>query len=205
MKKIPSLFCRNYDGDGLVRDEYVPESMWVVAGEGRPTVKVDGTAVMIAVGIDMVPVLMKRYDRKLNPKTGAHKPAPDGWIPCEDTPNEHTGHWPGWLPVGDEPESRWIREAFENSASLIGGTYEAVGPMIQGNPYSLLDHVLVAHGSLPPWFEHEPSPYPDPTFASVHRWCLDHPEHEGIVWHHVDGRMAKIKRRDFGLTWPDNK
>ena len=25
---------------------------------------------------------------------------------------------------------------------------------------------------------------------------------EGIVWHHPDGRMAKIKRRDFGLSWP---
>jgi hypothetical protein len=22
---------------------------------------------------------------------------------------------------------------------------------------------------------------------------------EGIVWHHPDGRMAKIKKRDFGL------
>lgn len=24
---------------------------------------------------------------------------------------------------------------------------------------------------------------------------------EGLVWHHPDGRMAKIKRRDFGLKW----
>lgn len=24
---------------------------------------------------------------------------------------------------------------------------------------------------------------------------------EGLVWHHDDGRMAKIKRRDFGLKW----
>ena len=24
---------------------------------------------------------------------------------------------------------------------------------------------------------------------------------EGIVWHHPDGRWAKIKRRDFGLKW----
>ena len=27
---------------------------------------------------------------------------------------------------------------------------------------------------------------------------------EGIVWHHPDGRMAKIKRRDFGLEWKQN-
>ena len=25
---------------------------------------------------------------------------------------------------------------------------------------------------------------------------------EGIVWHHPDGRMVKIKARDFGLPWP---
>ena len=26
---------------------------------------------------------------------------------------------------------------------------------------------------------------------------------EGIVWHHPDGRMVKIKRKDFGFKWPD--
>ena len=25
---------------------------------------------------------------------------------------------------------------------------------------------------------------------------------EGIVWHHPNGRMAKVKRRDFGHPWP---
>ena len=27
-------------------------------------------------------------------------------------------------------------------------------------------------------------------------WLLEHPEFEGIVWHHRDGRMAKLKHRD---------
>jgi hypothetical protein len=30
-------------------------------------------------------------------------------------------------------------------------------------------------------------------------------EIEGIVWHHQDGRMAKIKRRDFGYPWPPER
>jgi len=60
MKKIPSLFCRNYDGDRLVRDEVVPGSEWVVEGHGDPTVKIDGTAVMI----DHDGRMFKRYDRK---------------------------------------------------------------------------------------------------------------------------------------------
>jgi len=27
-------------------------------------------------------------------------------------------------------------------------------------------------------------------------------EIEGVVWHHAQGHMAKIKRRDFSLPWP---
>jgi hypothetical protein len=26
---------------------------------------------------------------------------------------------------------------------------------------------------------------------------------EGMVFHHPDGRMAKIKKRDFRLRWPE--
>lgn len=33
MKKISSLFQRNYDTDRLVRDEVVPGSEWVIAAE----------------------------------------------------------------------------------------------------------------------------------------------------------------------------
>jgi polyisoprenoid-binding protein YceI len=39
MKKIPSLFARNFDGDHLVRDEVVPGSEWVTQGEGQATIK----------------------------------------------------------------------------------------------------------------------------------------------------------------------
>jgi hypothetical protein len=28
-------------------------------------------------------------------------------------------------------------------------------------------------------------------------WLLAHPQYEGIVWHHPDGRRAKLKHRDF--------
>ncbi|MFF0155255.1 hypothetical protein [Micromonospora sp. NPDC005203] len=28
-------------------------------------------------------------------------------------------------------------------------------------------------------------------------WLPAHPRYEGIVWHHPDGRRAKLKRRDF--------
>jgi hypothetical protein len=54
----------------------------------------------------------------------------------------------------------------------------------------------VAHGTA--------KPNADPrTFDEIREW-LDDPEFpfEGIVWHHPDGRMAKVKARDFGIRWP---
>ena len=156
MKKIPSLFKRDYGGTRLVYNEVVPGSEWVINGEGRATVKIDGTACMIRDG-----KLYKRYDRKLNksahrrkkrnpdfvPTLADFKPAPVGWEACEPEPNEHTGHWPGWVPIGDEPESKYHREAWERCKTWYGETtVELVGPAIQGNPYSLERHELWIHG-----------------------------------------------------------
>ena len=215
MKKIPSLFQRNYDTDRLVRDEVVPGSEWVLAGEGVATVKIDGTACMIKDG-----KLYKRYDRKplkhksvllsaltkgLSELVTEYKSAPAGWIPCEDGPDENTGHWPGWLPVGDGPDDKWHRDVFIPSTGFSDGTYELVGPKVQGNPYGLDGHALLRHG--------EPlEPEPNRTFEGLKGWFnttvegepdgrVVHPI-EGIVWHHPDGRMVKIKRKDFGLPWP---
>lgn len=184
MKKIPSLFKRNYDGDRLVCDELVEGCEWVANGEGRATVKWDGTACMVREGI-----LYKRYDRKA--KRGKLKDAPAGWLPCEDAPNEHTGHWPGWVPVGAGPEDRWHREPGHPGDD---GTYELVGPKVQGNPYNLARHELWPHGAA----DARGCPR---DFDGIRGWLAEH-SHEGVVWHHPDGRMCKIKRRDFGLPWP---
>jgi hypothetical protein len=34
-------------------------------------------------------------------------------------------------------------------------------------------------------------------YEGLRIWLLARPQYEGIVWHHPDGRMAKLKRRDF--------
>ncbi|MCK5644174.1 MAG: hypothetical protein KAJ19_25470 [Gammaproteobacteria bacterium] len=179
MKKIISLFQRNYDTDRLVRDEVTPGAEWVLAGEGRPTRKWDGTACMVRDG-----KLFKRYDRKVN------KPRPEGWEPCEQKLDEKTGHWPGWVPVGDGPEDKWHRSAFEDCV-LIDGTYELCGPKVQGNPEGFACHSLIRHGRKP--LDINPI-----TFKDV-RDYLSITDIEGIVWHHPDGRMVKIKAKDFGI------
>ncbi len=182
MKKIISLFKRNYDGDHLVRDEVVPGAEWVINGEGIATEKIDGTACMIRDGI-----LYKRYDAKKN------KLPPDGFIPAQD-PDPVTGHWPGWLRVGDSPDDKWHREVWEYSGqNLYDGTYELVGPKVQGNPYKNESHRLIRHG--------EKEIIAPRTFAELRHW-LGENVIEGIVWHHPDGRMVKIKRKDFGYKWP---
>lgn len=181
MQKIQSLFQRNYEGDRLVRDEVVPGSEWVLNGEGIATRKFEGTCCMIKDG-----ELFKRYDAK-NGKT-----PPDGFIPAQD-PDPNTGHWPGWLKVNEtSKEDRWFREGFQNTSIdniHDGGTYELIGEKVNGNPEKTDKHILVAHGE-----EVIEAPR---TFNELKEWFADK-DIEGIVWHHPDGRMVKIKKKDFG-------
>ena len=181
MKKIISLFKRNYDGDRLVRDEIVPGAEWVAAGEGVATVKWDGTCCMVRDG-----KLFKRYDAK------GGKTPPVGFEGAQE-PDATTGHWPGWLPVGDGPDDKWHREAFVGDRTGVyqGGTYELCGPKVQGNPEHFDAHILVLHGAD----ELEDAPR---TFDALRQYFAT-ANIEGIVWHHQDGRAVKIKAKDFGI------
>lgn len=186
MKKIISLFCRNYDGDHLVRDEIVPGAEWVADGEGIATRKFDGTCCMARGG-----ALWKRYELK------AGKTAPAGFEPAQGADNV-TGDIPGWLPVRDGPEDSRHREALSAVPfPLDDGTYELCGPKVQNNPERFGSHVLVRHGV---------AQLPDAprTFAALREY-LGTADIEGIVWHHTDGRMVKIKARDFGFLRPGRK
>ena len=178
MKKIISLFQRNYDTDRLVRDEVTPGAEWVLAGEGVPTRKFDGTCCMVRDG-----KLYKRFDVKRG------KTAPPDFEPAQDT-DPITGHLPGWLPVGDGPEDKWHREAWQAQFPwLRDGTYELCGPKIQGNPEGFEIHTLIRHGN---WIIDE-----NPRTFEAIRDYLETAGIEGIVWWHPDGSMVKIKRRDF--------
>jgi len=197
MKKVISLFKRDYEGNRQVYDEVVEGAEWVIAGEGIATEKFDGIACMVRGG-----KLYKRYDRKR--KKGKYKSAPDGWEACQE-PDDNTGHWPGWLPVGDGPEDQWHREGFEGmmkrrtvlgvSGPLPDATYELVGPKIGVNAHHQPDHTLWQHGTH--WV------VCPRTFDGIKEWFKVN-IYEGIVWHHPDGRMVKIKRRDFGYNWPED-
>lgn len=177
MKKIPTLFCRDPATPARVIPEVTPGCEWVLAGEGIATRKFDGTCCLVRGG-----KLFRRYELRASrrPPPGFELAEPGG-----------SGHGPGWVPVGAGPEDRWHREALERVGSLSDGTYELCGPRIQKNPEGFSAHLLVPHGEKPVL------PPPKLTFEGL-REGLAGAEMEGIVWHHADGRMAKIKLRDFG-------
>ncbi len=177
MKKIISLFQRNYDGDRLVRDEIVPGAEWVTNGEGTATRKFDGTCCLVRGG-----KFFKRHEVK------AGKRPPPNFEPANDV-DENTGKQQGWVPVGDGHEDQWHREAFTGTET--DGTYELVGPKVQGNPEDFERHTLIPHGQHP-----VDAPR---TFVLLKEWFMSMPI-EGVVWWHPDGRLVKIKAKDFGLT-----
>jgi Family of unknown function (DUF5565) len=187
VEKIISLFQRNYETDRLVRDELVPGAEWVPAGEGVATVKYDGVCTMIRDG-----KLYKRYELKPG------KTAPPKWEACEEV-DPNTGKQMGWVPVHEgenaRDEDKWMLEALRNTFGnrhRTGGTYEFVGPKAQGGVEGFSRHTLIPHG-----MEHlENAPR---TFEAIRGFLLANDYIEGIVWHHPDGRMVKIKGKDFGI------
>jgi len=188
--KVPCLFQRDFHGfnNATLRDEVTPGCEWVLAGDGVATEKFDGTACLLRDGI-----LYKRYDAK-NGKT-----PPAGAIPCCE-PDPVTGHWPHWVAISaDKPEDRWHREGLlwlqrgVHVPQSDDGTYELVGPGISANPYQLPDMRLWKHGYVR-------LPEAPRTFDGL-RDFLGEFHIEGIVFHHSDGRMAKIRRADYGFAW----
>jgi len=103
----------------------------------------------------------------------------------------------GWALLEGRATVKWHREAWGRDTIYPDVTYELVGPKVQSNPYGRSVHELLAHGCVR--LIDVPRDY-----DGIRAWLAAH-EVEGIVWHHHDGRMVKIKRRDFGLTWPPKK
>lgn len=212
MKKIPSLFQRDRSpGNHQVYNEVTPGCEWVLAGEGVATEKMDGTCCLIRDG-----KMYKRYELKKG------KTAPSDFEPAQE-PDPITGDIPGWIPVGDGPEDKYHREALEAAmqyqeaeglGGLPEGTYELIGPKVQGNPHEMFHHVLYKHGDMV--LTAAPRNFEDlKVYLAADAHACKSAQFdsegvfvrpiEGIVWHHPDGRMAKIKRRDFGLDWPTEK
>lgn len=177
MKKIPTIFKRNPENMRELLNEPHPDCQWVFSGEGVATQKYDGTCVMIDTD--------GAYYKRREVKHG--KPAPDGFFAV--SVDNSTGKTVGWVGVDPEDKSdKWHVAALDET--LQPGTYELCGPKVQGNPEGYDAHRLVSHADAKQ-FDDVPR-----DFEGIKHW-LQNKDIEGIVFHHPDGRMGKIKNKDF--------
>jgi len=183
MRKIPTLFARDFDHDPrYVTRDVTPGCEWVLKGEGVPTRKYDGTCIMF----DGEQWWARREVKK-------DKTPPPRFVEVEH--DEETGKAVGWEPVEQSAFYRWFADARGEWAYPQPGTYELIGPKINGNPEGAQLHLLIRHDRAEHLDELQLDDLPR-DFDGLAAWLHAH-RYEGIVWHHPDGRMAKLKKRDF--------
>ena len=180
MNKIQTLFERDWEGDrSRVLEQVHAGCEWVLEGEGHPTKKYDGTCVM--------------YDGE---KWWARREVKDGKEPPPGFMSAGHDHITlanvGWEPVENSPWAKFFTEALTASREYEPGTYELIGPKINKNPEGASVHTLIQHDKA------EVLGLLDRSFEGI-KTFLAGIDVEGIVFKHPDGRMAKIKKRDFGL------
>lgn len=183
MEKIPTIFDRG--DDFKVLDKVRPGCEWVFAGEGAATEKLDGMNVRLTIRAGQC----VRVEKRRNPtKTQKQQGIKDGWYVDADEFGK---------------EDKWIYEAARGTdvTQWPDGEHsaEALGPMIQGNPLELKEHRCAPFNLEIPKYVDLPRSYDGLRDALRQLESRFSPEHlaEGIVFHHPDGRRAKIKRKDF--------
>ena len=190
MKKIPTLFKREFEGHNIVNilPELSDKSLqWVLDGDGIATVKWDGSCCAIIDGKFYV-----RYDAKNG------KPVPENAIKCQEEADPITGHLPCWLPYDENNKGqKWFGEAYihymlNEVIVASDGTYEAIGKHFNGNPYNLDYDTLIPHGK-------DIVEVPR-TFEGIRDYLKDN-YIEGIVFWKDGEPKCKIKRSDFGFEW----
>jgi len=176
MKKIPTIFQRNEDY--LVTNNINPICAWVFEGQGKAYRKWQGMAAMIRG--------QKYYRRSIIKK---NQKIPSTFILLDY--DNRTGKSFGWLPVNINNQSDiYYNEAYD--PNLPSGTYELIGPNVIGNKEKFYHNILMSHKA-------ERIHNLNRTYDSLKDYIAK-TKIEGIVFHHDDGRMAKIKNKDFGLT-----
>lgn len=192
MQKIPTLFIRTFENHKLtgVTSEFLYKEFEDILKVATPTIKWDGSCCAIIGG-----EFYKRYDAKKG------KPVPEGAIKCQDDPDPVTGHLPCWVKVDPNNKAdKWFMAAYNSDSYWADGTYEAIGPHFQGNPYDLEKDILVPHGKDEAVWDDTPLN----SFNNIRAYLNMH-DVEGLVYWYEGRPVFKIKRTDFGYSWPIKK
>lgn len=199
MKKIPTLFERSINAPQLVTSTLVKGCEWILEGSFTPTVKWDGTSCRSMNG-----TLYRRHE--IRKREGRFPEPPPAFVPADSFDDKIIG----WMPVQESnPADKWHVEALALTGLPPAGTYELVGPKVNGNAQNFDRHYLVRHGIHVldiPRFSQDGIATPGEVFDRL-RTLLQGPlwysaPIEGIVFYGPEGQLAKIKRRDFGYSWP---
>jgi hypothetical protein len=198
MKKIPTIFPKDEnDLSRVVNSDIMPDI-------NHFKIKVDGTACMIKDGRPYCRFDAKLFKRKKGKVIHytideVKAKLPEGAIACQD-PDSKSGHYPHWIPVkSDDPSQKYILEGFNNIPDdmKIDGTYECVGPKLQGNPHGEDKHIWIPHFSEKLIVNIEGLDKYD-KFSYLSDFLKDFP-FEGLVAYNSDNiPIGKIRRSDFG-------
>ncbi len=177
MRKIKTLYRRDPDDmRHVIVGDVTPGCEWALTGQGTPTRKYDGTCVML----DNAGEWWAR--REVKPG----KAKPPNFIAVEH--DETTGKTVGWEPITQSSFAKFHAEAVEDVDFWSAGTYELIGPKINGNPEGVRAHLLIQHSAA--------DIVPGDSVDDVIAFCREQ-GWEGVVWHGPDGGMAKLKVRDI--------
>ena len=196
MKKIPTILPKDPSDLGKV------VSGKVMDGIVSFRLKIDGTSCMIKDGKPYCRFDVKTIKNKKGVKTVISmeeliNKIPEGAIACQE-PDSKSGHWPHWIPVTDAPEHKYIKEGFENLFNPVDGTYECIGPKLQGNPHNVDKHLWVAHFSDLLIFDLNEDGWRKDAFEFFNKFFKEF-HWEGLVAYDKNNvPIGKIRRSDFG-------
>jgi len=189
--KIPTLFQRDPDDRAHVLPTVTPGCEWVLNGIGTPLRKYDGTCVLLDND--------GSWWARREVKPGKKEPAGFRAVQHDDV----TGKTVGWEPIGQSSFARCFEQALDFARAAHKptppGTYELLGPKINGNPERWERHGLLLHASaavvgMPRTITFE-------SLRGLFLGILAPLGYEGVVWHREVGvpgtQMAKLKVRDF--------
>lgn len=186
MEKIPTLFLRDPNNMSRVTTDINPHAAWLLEIMALPTIKKDGTNILIVVQNGSLIEAQKRRNPTREEKAQGQEPG----YTAMDRDNSQDKHIFAAVDATDFttwPDGVWSCEAL---GPKIQGGVESSTPMLY--PFSWAPEVIATGIAI--------------SYSTIKEYLERH-EIEGIVWHEQGGekRMAKVKRKDFGLPWPPKR
>lgn len=196
MKKIPTLFKRA--ANGFVIPELNEKAAWVLQEESTALRKYDGVCFMF----DGEEWWNRRsWQGRIKQKMDMY-----GIKPVEYDPNTQKTF--GWAQDGSF--GKYLRQALQyppvhadavpQASEYLPGTYELVGPKINGNPEGFAQHRLIYHARAEQLSNINSLNLNQLDVQQAYNALaatLSYVLVEGAVFYGSEGQLAKIKRRDF--------